>query len=453
MMLAWQKHLSDHAIQISSRTRSHKLLQVSARTANPRRKSKAKSCCGRAEARRAPQCALSASPQMSVAISLVGLRLPVGAPKRDASREMSPRFDRFAASAGGAFYTDPQRHPGSHLMIERCRSYVAGIVAALCSDPSSVNIEVNLIANIELNAVAGIQDGLDCIGINLGVGKTLESLFDNMLSDPECLPDIGDASLESRHEDFDPETYVWDPTGQTVPRPYRPKCSKRAEYATRLSNAAFYFFFFHELGHVFNGHVDWLHANFGFHSLDERTAATIPGLSTLDRQTLEMDADCFACQSLLLWILRVQRDPVTERPMVQDDFGLGSPIDIFFLCVFAIYSVFRIFSDEEITDEESILENEHPPAFFRQRYIWATLLEVNDKHGLIDQQAFLDCTSRAVTEVEHSFVRMTGRKPYQGLDLTRAQQLSAEILKKLLENWKVLRPNLEPLKRGGNLAP
>jgi hypothetical protein len=367
---------------------------------------------------------------------------------------MSLRFDRFAQPFGGTFYPNPELKPGTSFLIERCRSYIAGLVAARCSDPSAVQIEVSWIANGQFNAIAGIEDGLDCIGINLGAGSILVSLFDNMLSDPECLPEIGDPSIELRHDGFDPATFEVDFSHPSVrKRAHEPKCSVRSKYATSLANAGFYFLFFHELGHIFNGHINWLEQNLGFRALSERGASSILGLDKLTLQTLEMDADSFACDAILMWALRAKHGATPNRPVIPMDTGLGTPLETIFLLVVSIYSVFRIFSDEEIISEESIFDNDHPPAAFRQMYIMATFLAVIEKYGIVEQAGFLECVGRAIGAVEKAFKRMTGRKPAYSSNLDRVSELRSAVLRKLLAHWKALRPQLDPLKRGGVLAP
>jgi hypothetical protein len=359
---------------------------------------------------------------------------------------MSSRFDKFAAPLGGAYYPDPRRRAGYHFMMERCRTYIAGKVAALCPDPAIVQIEVNWLRNVQFNAVAGTEDGLHCIGINVGAGYVLMSLFDNMLSDPECLSHIGDPSIETPHKNFDPEgseINLSDPLVRT--RAYEPKCPIRAQCATSLSNAAFYFLFFHELGHVFNGHIKWLEQTCGFNSLGERGASAIPGLNSLDLQTLEMDADASACGSILMWVLRAEKNLKNGGPRFPMDTGLGAPIDAIFLLIIAIHALFRIFSDEELTTEEELFKYDHPPAMFRQQYMAATFLEIIKIHNIVEESVFIEKFKNALEEVEQYFRRAISVRPYHSIDINNVSLLAGNVLSRLLKNWKIFRPQLDPL--------
>jgi hypothetical protein len=62
-------------------------------------------------------------------------------------------------------------------------------------------LEAGWIFNGEFNAVAGIEDGIDCIGINLGVLQ---------MSHPDVLPHIGNNKIEEYRGIYNAERMNFD---------------------------------------------------------------------------------------------------------------------------------------------------------------------------------------------------------------------------------------------------
>jgi hypothetical protein len=110
---------------------------------------------------------------------------------------------------------------------------------------------------------------------------------------------------------FDVEQHTID-LGHALSDPNRlwPNDPVRGDYASWLAWTARYFIFEHEFCHIFNGHLDWINKTTGFKALGEVGASSIPGLSNLDLQTLEADADCYAATHTALTIFRATPEKV-----------------------------------------------------------------------------------------------------------------------------------------------
>ena len=207
-----------------------------------------------------------------------------------------------------------------------------------------------------------------------------------------------------------------------------------------LSLLALGFMFEHELGHIFNGHTVWLNQELGFRILAEVGASNIPGLSGVDLQTLEMDADAFATL-----------DGYNRLGAADDSFGSRQAST--FALIFAYYCVWRMFSGHVTNDLDAILAEDHPPAIYRQRFSIGLVLELLLRDGIYTAETVGEPISAAIAAAEGAFRTLTGVPIAIEIHAPETFQKSGELLARLTENWKLLRPQLDVLKRGGVLAP
>lgn len=365
---------------------------------------------------------------------------------------MSEIFDDFARDVGGAYYPDSN---GSG-QISKLKALLDGRNARALdrlrlTNPQLANsyrLESGWIYHGQFNARAGIRKEVDCIGINLGVIHILRNLFLSMLSHPRILPSIGNPSLErirgpynlsrvtASLEDFRTHTF--------------PNDQVRLQYCSHLFSCGFNFIFQHEFGHLFHGHVDWFKKTYGLWALSEVGASKTEKLRHIDLQTLEVDADGFAAIDVFAEILRIYRTPQGAlRPATTNLFGKSE--DAVFGVLFAIYSVFRLFADNENLDDENILLRDHPPALYRQRFLLAQISEYVLEHEILSPPDFGRVTVSAMVEAEQAFSILTGKSVLHANQLTEPFARSDTMIRQLASNWKLLRPELDLLKRGGEL--
>jgi hypothetical protein len=369
---------------------------------------------------------------------------------------VSAIFDRFARPYGGAYSPDPKKGPGEiHLatLLRRSRVRSLKYIKAFYPDPANYRLEVGFFFNGKFNARAGMEkdSGLDCAAIYLGFPYIIRDLFYGMFGRVEILPQIGNSRIENNRA-YNPQVYEIDLRSFT-PLP-QPNDHTRSNYSNWLFCLAFYFMFQHEFCHIFHGHVDWLKKHSSLRALGE-AGLSASELENMDIQTLEMDADCFAVIDVLRGILGAFSDPSgRNRDVIPKSNPLGSPRDAIFAVLFAVYSVFRIFGGNDIPDDDKdIFKTRHPPATFRQQFILGSTLEYIRQNDVIPMPEFGRIFVDALVEAEQAFAVLAGTSalsaPQVNLQSGRVGKLSDQ----LLQNLKKLKPELDLLKRGGDIGP
>jgi hypothetical protein len=320
-------------------------------------------------------------------------------------------------------------------------------------------IEFALIRDGSFNAFATIHKGTDFVGLNLGSFFILNDLFLRIMAHPDVLPKVGKSASEiapsvsdgvppsvdfSRAPVFDVQRVI-------------PNDPVRADYAAKLAFIARIYIVEHEFCHIFNGHVDWLINRHKFSAMNEVGASLIPGLSNLDLQTLEMDADCYGASHTLLSIFRSDPAKVLPNPFMDTYSGA------LFAVQFALYCVFRMFHNRPIDAKADLLAGgDHPPAILRQFIITATFMSrTNDNRSISDnvpQDQFNDITTRAMRGGEAAFLFLSGQ-PWDSKLAFDEGRFPEGVIEKCLAasgqleaNWQKLRNELQPFKRGAVLA-
>jgi hypothetical protein len=361
---------------------------------------------------------------------------------------MSTVFERFARGHGGALSLPAGG--GLETLVGQCKGQAEHRIRVQCPDPEAVRIEIGIINDGSFNAFAAKAEGVDLIGINVGTIFILRDLFDSMLSRPDILVQIGNIHAETaRPSIYDPETHTLNLKILSHHRLFEPQDPERSKYSSTLFTIAFYFIFQHEFGHIFGGHVDWLMKTTGLPTLPELGAISATGLTGLDLQTLELDADCFGIQDVAM---RVFRYNSAASPAFPDVTAIGPKRDGMFALYFALYAVFRIFATRPTGQLSEILKDDHPPAIFRQRFVWGKILELLQRFDIMSVEDFEKISIEATLECERAFAVMTGRPVDPNLHTKETWDASGKLVSMILANWKVLRPELDELKRGGVLA-
>jgi hypothetical protein len=107
-----------------------------------------------------------------------------------------------------------------------------------------------------------------------------------------------------------------------------------------------------------------------------------------------------------------------------------------------------MFSGDEDLDEANVLGADHP---YRQRFILAALVEHTLEHSIIPPPHLAKVGSLAIVEAEQAFAILTGSSALDARQMTESLERCNRLLNQLSENWKALRPELDLLKRGGEL--
>ncbi|MGZ2381755.1 hypothetical protein [Rhizobium brockwellii] len=299
----------------------------------------------------------------------------------------------------------------------------------------------------DFNAFADTLEDGDIIAICQNVPISLALLFKRALLFRGIMPWVG--KFGEGHVDPGPvtaEDLLFALTKQP-PHPPGKLDELRSKLAHLMTGIALDFVFLHELGHVWNGHTSLFRNRYGLGLTEIERGEKVP-LSPIDRQTLEMDADCYASR-LMATYPTPERDWLPANPGWEKEFGEGST----FLIVrnFAIYLVMRCFNDA--ASLENIKNTYYPPVALRQYFVMGTWFAALNKDTGRDQAELIRLALPIIGAGELSFSLLTGNPiDDSGVKLAYSAE-GIEYATGLLRNWAKLHPDLDPLKRGGTLAP
>ncbi|PZM12074.1 hypothetical protein [Rhizobium tubonense] len=267
-------------------------------------------------------------------------------------------------------------------------------------------VEVGFFKSSQRRAFSGIFEGTDVIAVSWGIIETYRGVFSGIMG---------------------LSVFSWIPQHQ------------RDEAALWLYECAKHSIFLHELGHIWNGHTS-LKQQRGIASSRDG------GLSNIDLQTLEFDADSFAATHIFNFGVITHPFPIIKSEL-DDQFGRGATYLL--MTVFAIYMVFRL--EDRPADFDPDEKKLYPSTPLRQRMMAGVLVAHAGKKGLFEEQNAWDLVVQGIWTAEEVFAKWM-KRPRSDTAVRAA--LSAEGGKyqdKLLQHWHAIRPQLDPLKRGGEL--
>ena len=326
--------------------------------------------------------------------------------------------------------------------------------------PSIKYIEVDLIDNYTFNAFAKGEKGKYFIGINRGLLATVSLIFSRLFGEKEFLPFIGDVNNEK--DDLPLIGNVspnFEATVDNLPIFDPPQDPMRRETARLFSWLAFDLILAHELGHIIRGHADLYESKIDFH-LDEIEIIKSNRAFKLERKTLEMDADMWACNMLL----------TTELSRCLGKLGIPNenwkwsyerPGVILLNFSLIVSTVFKIFGDRRL--EYELFEDQLYPVA-RLRFVISELrIADNPEFKEINKNINFDLDKNGVPInvrlafdiIENAFKKITG-KENDDISATEARGiLGQKQLNTLRTHWneeliEKLKPfshiRLEPMK-------
>lgn len=251
-------------------------------------------------------------------------------------------FDNFFRAEGGR--ANVSRHPAATLFDERRRTYQRFLNdrgAQLAQQGPLVDTHFDFVDNPEINAAAGKAAGLYLIGVNVGAYESLMFLPSALLSWPEMLVQIGDATREvAAPFDFAAAFGVrWEPRSERVrqgaSRLLVPRDPLRKNAAFCMTMMAMDVILAHEFGHVLAGHVDFMGNQGLAFRLNERGAEP-GGVDVTLMRALELEADLDAGSMLASAVL--------ERLLIGHDFSVFFDQEtVLTLWVFTVLLLFHLF--------------------------------------------------------------------------------------------------------------
>lgn len=363
--------------------------------------------------------------------------------------DLSSDFDKIFKSKGGL--ADYSKFPENQRMIDEILGTGNNFIRRMkMSNDKLPSPYFNFIQNNSINAVATKFDGNYFVGINTGTLTLIHQLFLRMLSSNSILTKWGNVGKETNTTKIhnaqitNVDTYV---LVRNENENIVPNDNLRQHLAYILTYHSMNFLMMHEYAHIIMGHLDFIGnqtQSFTFSENDDSIK-----LDNLLIQTLEWDADSFAT-NIMMQEIYGSIETIDDCPEEIKSFYQNFD-DNLSLCVFSIYSFFRMFGMEKF-DTGKLFKFNHPPSSVRQVSILSTIHTICQSKGLDYANSVANLIMTVVIEVEQAFEEIS----YQGFDssmLTLA--VNPESLKHLSfmqESWKQVRPLLAPFAKA-NLAP
>lgn len=206
------------------------------------------------------------------------------------------------------------------------------------------SLQFGIIRNPTVGAFALSGDSeTDFIGVHFGSISLVSSIFTRLLCNPNVLPDVGNASIEtnSGRSFYIPATEDLN----NFP-PCRPACAVRSFFARHLALTALGFIFSHEITHITNGHL-------ALKKVTKNSPTELrPKLSSMETQALELDADIGATHSVVEHTRFIRYFRFTHRVEGKDAHGISwrafyeNEFDTLRYCFMASYVALRMNSPE-----------------------------------------------------------------------------------------------------------
>lgn len=236
-----------------------------------------------------------------------------------------------------------------HLEWYRLRywEYVKGLRRVDFYKPYLRRFHFDFINNPRLNAFAAVADRVFLVGFNQGTLLNIETFFSLLLSHPKVLPHIGNPEREvlwfkslanCPWHDTLAKIYAAADT-ESVPPAMFPVDPDRKLAAVRLTILAMDFLFYHEIGHLANGHMELIDDDELPIVLAEAAGGLRATLDPLDSQALELNADTHAAATIVGECFALP-EVFPESYSFSD---LTEFVESFVLAVIAIFMMFDAF--------------------------------------------------------------------------------------------------------------
>lgn len=312
-----------------------------------------------------------------------------------------------------------------------------------------------------LNASASKYNDEYFLLVNIGIKFRMAPLFSALLSHSQIFTEIGNPDDEIPVVD---NNLTLLQTGLDIASfPDPPKNMERKILASELAFIAEFLVIQHEMGHIINGHLDFLLDDGGpDSSIDEINNLAFQKFGGKISQTLEYDADCYAIQTLLNFFLSKGHvsDGNATFSVLRDDVEISEVGKLLKKIVFASYIYFRIIHEHHdsifgtfpAAELGEIQNRSHPPAFFRNYITYNMVSSVLSRGFRIDETQFISNIEKGFIEAEAAWRLVTGSiidNPFSGIYWTSSESL----LKKYNSEWDSIKLNVGKFNWAGRLAP
>jgi hypothetical protein len=361
-------------------------------------------------------------------------------------------LDDVLAGLGLTRFHVPPPKPGGlvhvfQILNERATARLASLSEAYAAPEG---VDFGFAEHRDFNAIAQ-RTSKDILCLYAAPVRTMWSLFNAFMTIREMFPWIDDIDrLGSIPPPPKGELFFVQQSSATSEEE-----SIRRRLAAALFDVAMDFVLMHEVGHLWNGHVDWMHQK--IKDVPYREIGLFDETSDLEAAgALEFDADSFAAQ-------RVFARAFHENPFEAFTTGLLKdhkiPLDTnnrsasWFFCWFAIYALFRAF--DEACAVSGVTMRPQAPASLRSASLLPTVAAVCKRQGWsdLDMTQWTTLASAASLEAEGAFCRLrrTGLDPAPFVAAWEGPAF--DLIENHLRTWDRVGAELAPLKRGAMTAP
>ena len=305
------------------------------------------------------------------------------------------------------------------------------------------NIKFNFdyIQYFDIDGISDYLDGTDIVKINEGVLLKTYKTFYTLASCYSILDDLQNTNNGSIGIKL---CYTFADEQQYEMEYHVPLDKKRKIIAEYMSMFAIKFAILHEIGHLFDGHV-FYHRSYNELIIEDKytmTSQINSPISSLDYQTMEMDADAFAISRIIEEIIIMLQEDTLIKSV------LNNSNDIFTLFVYSLHCFFKLIKDER-KQSLDFKKSTHLPRWIRE-VINLDCAKTNIKYkaqNIISEYEFEDIIKNACLKAENQYNAITT----QTIDKHEIiEQSSEEVLNhynNITNNWKFLRIKLYPYAR------
>lgn len=307
-----------------------------------------------------------------------------------------------------------------------------------------IDFKYKYLKDFSLNGSAYHIKNIDYITLNVGLVGNIHALFYTLFSNPNVFSKIGNSNNEYGHYIV---SFKFDDTTKEIGYTHFPNDVIRKEAATLSSLFAIRFILFHELAHHLNGHVFYVKEKTNkFELFTTNNNARLEGLSALDYQTIEMDADSFAIINSISNIYGIYVDFEKNSKLKK---MITNRYELFSLWAFSIHCLFLLFEDHH--KNVDITKDKHLPAKYRQSLNLSAAMKLLNNMKLkevdsLHKQNFLKQVNEhinyGIVHSEHCYNNSFNTNHNFVMDLLKNPNLLIHS-QHVLDNWDNLRPKLE----------
>jgi len=351
------------------------------------------------------------------------------------------RFDPPAPKPGGLVHV-------FQILEERSRARLADIADEYAAPDG---VDFGFAEHREFNAFAQ-RSSKDVICIYSATVRAMWSLCNAVMTIREIFPWIDDVDRLGENSAPPPKGELFfvqqmsPASGEIEPI--------RRRLAAALFDVAMDFALMHEVGHLWNGHVDLLNREIGPLPLREMRPGEAKGFDLAEAQALEFDADSFAAQKVFARAYRENQFKEFSEGLLKDH---RLPLDgdhtaTWYFTWFAIYAFFRLF--DEACAAADLQNRPQPRAALRQACLLSTVAAVCDRQGWskLTMPNWEVLATAAGLEAEGAICRL--RRVALDANAFRSawEGPAFDQIEAYLQSWDVLAPRLKLFKRGAMSA-